>query len=388
MTTTVPAVVPFTDVIPIMANDGTTAVNNARDIRTQLITPLVAAGTGEGTTRPGWFCRNYDSSASQFVSGKAIQFGSAGQGVQIYPAESALTRSGQGAYLCTKETTTTLNMNPANGTNPRYDVIYIRLYDRGIGDSSGGPSNGAYYEWIEGDPAGSPTVPSIPTDCIPVAQILRPAAVNNITTANITDIRKGTALLGAVRPLLPGDALTDAGLVHGEMRSRRTPSGLISLGAPQTLVDWWSADDSKWHGTQSFEFDVRGVDGAITSGATRICAQFVIPDPGWPYKVTAGGEARLSYASGGAAAALAVMQYRVGFTVLATTHTSDLCSEGASPSGGDSNLYFPCAPGTASATFTGSQTVSKLIQNNIGKTATYNGGTEIYERFTVQIDPA
>jgi hypothetical protein len=228
VTNTLTALVAATDAIPMMADDGTTAKNNARDFRVQVLTSLLMPGSSELTVRPGWLPRNYGS--GQGLSGKVIQQASPAQSVQMYPGACVVPRSGQGAYITVFEGTggvVTIPLSAANGTNPRYDRIYSRIYDRGVGDSSGGPSNGGYLEVIEGDPAGSPTIPSIPTDCVPVARILRPANTSNVTTANITDERLSTSLLGAVRQLLPGDdPTTDAGVFPGDIRRNRVTSEL------------------------------------------------------------------------------------------------------------------------------------------------------------------
>lgn len=225
MTNTLAALVPATDAIPLMGDDGTTPRNNARDIRVQLLTSLLLPGSAEMTVRPGWLPRSYGS--GQFTSGRVTQQASPAQSVLMAPGVCVLARTGQGVYLVAFETSVTVPLSPANGTNPRYDVLYIRLYDRGIGDSSGGPSNGGYIEVIEGDPAGTPTVPSVPADCVPVAAVRRPAATNNVTTANITDMRPSTGFHGSIRYLFPGDdPTTDVGSFPGQVRWNRVTSEL------------------------------------------------------------------------------------------------------------------------------------------------------------------
>ncbi|MGB3443896.1 MAG: chitobiase/beta-hexosaminidase C-terminal domain-containing protein [Actinophytocola sp.] len=275
--------VDMTDAIPLMEADGTTGRNNARDIRTGLLSALMLTDANGTLARPGILPRRYiDTTGFEFVDLKAIQLGSPGQAVQLYPGKAIVTRTGQGPYLLTQETTiTNYPLDAADPSNPRIDILYLRLYDKGIGDSGGGP-HGPKVEHLNGTPAGSPTVPSFPTDTVPIARILRPANTNNVTAANITDLRKSTTLNGGSRPLLPGDSLSDAGLVVGEKRLRAATSAQIAAGANPMIEEVWTAH-GKWWPTTNYQVIARNErDTNATTTATTAGTAYRIFNTGGP----------------------------------------------------------------------------------------------------------
>lgn len=240
----------MTDAIPLMEADGTTGRNNAKDFRTQLLAALLLPDAIGPGVRPGIIPRSYVGlTTNQYVDMKVLALGSPDSAVQMYPGRCVIHRTGQGPYICTQETTVSnYDLDDANVTNPRIDVIYARVYDHAIGDSGGGP-HGPYIEHVNGVASGSPAVPAIPTDAIPIASILRPANTNAVTSGNITDLRKSTTLNGTPRPLLPGDNLADPGLFVSERRLRMASAAQIAANtAPPHIEEIWCAD-SKWKPT-------------------------------------------------------------------------------------------------------------------------------------------
>jgi Ni,Fe-hydrogenase III small subunit len=78
-----------------------------------------------------------------------------------------------------------LTNNPANASNPRYDVVVARLQDQQYSGVTDLPT----IEMVTGTPAASPVVPAVPTNCLILANVLVPAASTTVTQANITDRR-------------------------------------------------------------------------------------------------------------------------------------------------------------------------------------------------------
>jgi hypothetical protein len=255
----------MTDAIPLMQADGTTGRNNARDIRTQLLGALFTPDSSGSSVRPGVLPRNYvNTTGAEFVDLKVIQLSTPGQGVQLYPGKCIAVRTGQGPYLLTQETTVSLyNLDAADPSNARIDIIYARLYDQAIGDVT---LQGPYLEHVNGTPSGSPVAPtgSVPAGAVMLAQILRPAATNNVTGANITDLRKSTQLQAVPRPLMPGDSLSDAGLFPSERRLRLATTTQIAAGSPPYIEEIWCAD-SKWRPTT---YDIVGRNRRSTNITT------------------------------------------------------------------------------------------------------------------------
>jgi Ni,Fe-hydrogenase III small subunit len=78
-----------------------------------------------------------------------------------------------------------LTNNPANASNPRYDVVVARLQDQQYSGAADLPT----IEMVTGTPAASPAIPAVPSNCLILANVLVPAASTTVTQANITDRR-------------------------------------------------------------------------------------------------------------------------------------------------------------------------------------------------------
>jgi hypothetical protein len=118
-------------------------------------------------------------------------------------------------YLCPNSAVRVVDLDPADATNPRIDLIVLKVLDTGIGDGS----TDVQLLAVTGTPAGSPVAPAVPTGAIELARVAVAAAPtgDTIVNANITDRRKSTGLFGTVRQLLANDAVSDAG-IHGDLR--------------------------------------------------------------------------------------------------------------------------------------------------------------------------
>ena len=93
--------------------------------------------------------------------------------------------SAQGLYGVWNDATKNLTISAADGTNPRRDIIVARVKDAYYS----GATNAFSLEVITGTPAGSPTDPTIPNNCLPLARVAVAAGATSITNAVITDLR-------------------------------------------------------------------------------------------------------------------------------------------------------------------------------------------------------
>ena len=100
----------------------------------------------------------------------------------------------QGGYIFGLLNAQTFTLTPASLTNPRIDIIVANVADIG-------PNSAAYVQVIAGTPAASPTVPTAPANSITLAQVLVGAAVNSVTSANITDVRAYVVAPGGILPI-------------------------------------------------------------------------------------------------------------------------------------------------------------------------------------------
>jgi hypothetical protein len=118
----------------------------------------------------------------------------------------------QGAYLLEQASQMTVPIAANASGNPRIDLVVLRDYD-GAADGGSASADKGTIEVVQGTPAGSPTVPSLPAGAIPLAQVAVANGASSIVTANITDLR---IPLGRATPVSAFiDTTTVAGLTSG-----------------------------------------------------------------------------------------------------------------------------------------------------------------------------
>jgi hypothetical protein len=196
-----------------------------------------------------------------------------GMAVRSYLGQAVISRTGQGPYVASLRSTARIDLAASSTTNPRRDLIVAQVLDASIGDAE----TRTRLWSVTGTPAGSPTLPSLPTGAIPLAEVAVAANATQITGANITDLRKAAGIRGAVRLMLAGDSHADAGIYPGDSRYCRT----------HQQVEVWKSD-SQWHGTVPLTSSTRTVDTTLTT-ANLTVATLNIADPGWPYKLDCDG---------------------------------------------------------------------------------------------------
>lgn len=160
------------------------------------------------------------------VASDLLVYNVVGLSMNVAPGWGIAHRSGQGPYAGELDSVVTVTCDTAPASNPRNDLIIMRMYDATLDTPPGGVP--CRIEIITGTPNASPTDPMTPnalgvytgfTDGaggvgIPLARA-RVATTGAIT---LTDIRRSTAVAGAVRFLLPGDNPATAPVRAGEMQ--------------------------------------------------------------------------------------------------------------------------------------------------------------------------
>ena len=94
-------------------------------------------------------------------------------------------QTNMGTYMAYNDAATTATITTANSSNPRIDLVCITVNDAAYS----GSLNSVAINVVAGTPAGSPTVPSTPTNSIALAQVAVAAGATSITSGNITDVR-------------------------------------------------------------------------------------------------------------------------------------------------------------------------------------------------------
>jgi len=301
----------LSNALPVTGADGSTGRNNGRDIRKGLLSSLLLPDTKANplAVRNGVLSHDYDSGGVKSL--RVDQTGTASAQVIIQPGAFVSERAGQGPYIGWLETSAGVLITPttSDSTNPRIDVVYAQVLDKASISLDG--STDAIVDMVTGTPSATPQVPAVTADgAVILAQLYRPAGSSTITTANITDKRRSSGLVGTIRRMLPGDALSDAGKVDGEARYRQAVGGLPAL------LDYWDGAQGLWRGTQGFTLtgpwptsNFGGITVSINnsvityssvSGLSNVPIAPYIPDPGWPYRVEASGTFYVQSVPGGA----------------------------------------------------------------------------------------
>ncbi len=130
----------------------------------------------EGVLAPG------DLKVSQRGAGANMSVDVAAGDGAVHGTESS---PAQGFYFGHAEGVTNLAIGAANATNPRYDLIVMRVRDSVY---SGGVDSIA-LEVVAGTAAGSPTEPATPANSMVLARVLVPAASSTVVNANILERR-------------------------------------------------------------------------------------------------------------------------------------------------------------------------------------------------------
>lgn len=286
----------LSNALPLTAQDGFSGRNNGRDFRKGLLSSLLLPDTKANplAVRNGVLSHDYDAAGVKSLRVDQTTPTASNQ-VILQPGAFVCERVGQGPYVGWLETSAGVLVTPpaSDSTNPRIDVVYVQVLDKA--SISLDPTTDPIVDVVMGVASATPAVPAVTADgAVVVARLYRPAASTTITTANITDVRRASGLVGTVRRLLPGDLLADPGKVDGELRYRQAGGGLPSL------VDYWDAAQWLWRGTQGFTLagywpppgpgvDVTGFRVSFPNVYGQGYAPIVvnIPDPGWPYRIVA-----------------------------------------------------------------------------------------------------
>lgn len=173
----------------------------------------------------------------------ALQVTASGTGLvaNVAKGAAAVERStAAGPYIVQLRAVGSVTLTAAHATLPRVDRIDLQVFDGALGDNSGTSLTRIIV--TDGTAAASPTTPAAPSNTIPLATVLLPAATTLLTSGMITDIRKSAGVRGGVRVLLPGDLLADVGFMTGELRDTGAKVGASGI----RTLDRWDAVTSAW----------------------------------------------------------------------------------------------------------------------------------------------
>lgn len=157
--------------------------------------------TGSGTSAHFIDSHGWDGGVGLTYANNNLKVTQRGAGanmsVDVAPGTSLIpgqTSTVQGMYTCTSDAITNLAIATAPGANSRIDLIYMTVADAGYS----GVTNAASFGVVTGAVSGSPVVPPLPANAIPLARVAVGTSVTSIVTANITDVRIGLGAAGGM----------------------------------------------------------------------------------------------------------------------------------------------------------------------------------------------
>jgi hypothetical protein len=171
-------------------------VNHARGLR-RLIEKEIAGfdvravgGLATSGINNGSVARWLPASGGALKGDLAVTQRGAGANMSVDVSQGGCTVGGtasttQGNYFVYNDATSNVAIAAADPTNPRIDVVGVRIRDTEYGEST----TDCQIVVVTGTPAGSPAVPALPAEFLTLAHVAVAAATPTIVNANITDKR-------------------------------------------------------------------------------------------------------------------------------------------------------------------------------------------------------
>ncbi|MFF9240112.1 hypothetical protein ACF1AL_14935 [Streptomyces sp. NPDC014801] len=179
--------------------------------------------------------------------GSGLGVSVAGSTITVTPGSAIVQGASstvQGPYLAVLDANWTQTLTAADGTNPRIDLVYLRVWDT---DADGTGQRNCLPVYVVGTPAASPTAPTIPAGVtgVPLATISVPKSGAGSPTVSTT-VRPYTVAAGgiAVGPTAPPNPYTGQYWDDGSSL-RRWTGGVWETYGPQPS---WQSYTPTWTG--------------------------------------------------------------------------------------------------------------------------------------------
>ncbi|MFH9265767.1 hypothetical protein [Streptomyces sp. NPDC017546] len=177
----------------------------------------------------------------------------AGMRATVAPGRAVIQGRGPaGAYPVVLTDYTEVAFDDGNASNPRIDVVVLRVLDAQFDDEDGRTE--AVLEVVQGAPAASPEPPRLPPTSLPLAQVRIPAGASagtgGIDWANaVYDLRVPTVAVGGIL---------------AESWARDVPGGYVGQYR-DTVTDYQRWDGTRWVG---YPRQIGGIapQGALATG--------------------------------------------------------------------------------------------------------------------------
>ena len=192
----------------------------------------------------------------------------------------------QGAYHVYNDATVNLSLAASDATNPRIDLVLIRVQDAFYS----GSTDSASVAVVTGTPAASPADPSLPANALVLARVRVAATTSSIGTANITDVRtraasgsesytrtgfKNQIMNGDFRINQRGFSSSTTNNTYGFDRWKQTNSGGTVTYSAKTFTDSPDADAGRITGYEAQNYARLAVSGQSAAGDFAALTQVI-----------------------------------------------------------------------------------------------------------------
>ena len=159
-------------------------------------------------------------------------------------------QTNMGTYMAYNDGAATATITTADATNPRIDLVCITVNDAAYS----GSLNSVAINVVKGTAAGSPSVPSTPTNSIALAQVAVAAGATTISSGNITDVRTRAQI---VEPTFTSAASTSVP-VRIQLNSSQTANALQIISSAGSILNGFDSSGNLLTGSinqASFEYE-------------------------------------------------------------------------------------------------------------------------------------
>ena len=160
-------------------------------------------------------------------------------------------QTNMGTYMAYNDAAATATITTADPSNPRIDLVCITVNDAAYS----GSLNSVAINVVKGTAAGSPSVPSTPTNSIALAQVAVAAGATTISSGNITDVRTRAQI---VEPTFTSAASTSVP-VRIQLNTGQTGNALQIINSSGTVLNGFDASGNLLGGSvnvASLEYEI------------------------------------------------------------------------------------------------------------------------------------
>ena len=143
-------------------------------------------------------------------------------------------QTNMGTYMAYNDAAATATITTADPSNPRIDLVCITVNDAAYS----GSLNSVAINVVKGTAAGSPSVPSTPTNSIALAQVAVAAGATTISSGNITDVRVRAQI---IEPTISSASSTAVPL-RIVLNSGQTANALQVINSSGTVLNGFDAN--------------------------------------------------------------------------------------------------------------------------------------------------